>query len=411
MPDRGSRERGTSRARELRHSARGPQGSRSHASGVADPAAAVRPSAAATGLARIAAAAQFSGRAHLVRDFRRRPGHCGALEGAARGPPTRSRPRSAASCSRRPRPSAPRRATRAWCPTSGRARGGCESSPQAAQTPSSRATRATAMTPGARSALRFLFCSIAGSVCLLAAGQSAPPGGQAVFKSGVDLVHLDVSVLDRARVPVRGLTAADFTILEDGVARPISAFAELLTKDSREGVRANFGRRQGVTRHSEQRNRTNARRAPVRRRPRRRDDPAGPADGRDREEDRGNGDRPPESRRPDGRGVHREQQGRAEFHGRPREAPQGRLDIQAGLRDTSVGLGQRGLERGEEDLRACRRSGRWPPGRLASDAGDGRRFAHRRAAAAEGNHLGQHRDVRRSSRRLSNHCRSAPASA
>jgi VWFA-related protein len=86
------------------------------------------------------------------------------------------------------------------------------------------------MTPGARSALRFLCFSIAGSVCLLAAGQSAPVGGQAVFKSSIDLVHLDVSVLDRTRVPVRGLTAADFTILEDGVARPISAFAELLTK-------------------------------------------------------------------------------------------------------------------------------------------------------------------------------------
>jgi len=86
------------------------------------------------------------------------------------------------------------------------------------------------MTPGARSALRFLFLSIAGSACLLAAGQSAPPGAQAVFKSSVDLVHLDVSVLDRARVPVRGLTAADFTILEDGAPRPISAFVELLTK-------------------------------------------------------------------------------------------------------------------------------------------------------------------------------------
>ena len=86
------------------------------------------------------------------------------------------------------------------------------------------------MTPGARSALRFLFLSIAGSACLLAAGQSAPSGGQAVFKSSVDLVHLDVSVLDRTRVPVRGLTAADFTILEDGGPRPISAFVELLTK-------------------------------------------------------------------------------------------------------------------------------------------------------------------------------------
>ena len=46
----------------------------------------------------------------------------------------------------------------------------------------------------------------------------------------MDLVHLDVSVLDRARVPIRGLKAADFTILEDGNPRPISAFAELLTK-------------------------------------------------------------------------------------------------------------------------------------------------------------------------------------
>ena len=64
----------------------------------------------------------------------------------------------------------------------------------------------------------------------MAAGQSSPSSGQAVFKSRVDLVHLDVSVLDRTRAPVRGLTAADFTILEDGVARPVSTFVELLNK-------------------------------------------------------------------------------------------------------------------------------------------------------------------------------------
>src|SRR5436190_4059658 len=44
------------------------------------------------------------------------------------------------------------------------------------------------------------------------------------FKSGVDVVLVDVSVLDRDRRPVRGLTAADFTILEDGKPRPVVAF-------------------------------------------------------------------------------------------------------------------------------------------------------------------------------------------
>ena len=44
------------------------------------------------------------------------------------------------------------------------------------------------------------------------------------FRSAVDLVHLDVSVLDRNRDPVRGLTRADFTILEDGQPRNVDNF-------------------------------------------------------------------------------------------------------------------------------------------------------------------------------------------
>ena len=44
------------------------------------------------------------------------------------------------------------------------------------------------------------------------------------FKSAVDLVYLDVSVLDKNRVPVRGLTRTDFTILEDGQPRPVNNF-------------------------------------------------------------------------------------------------------------------------------------------------------------------------------------------
>ena len=45
------------------------------------------------------------------------------------------------------------------------------------------------------------------------------------FRSGVDLVHLDVSVLDKDRRPVRGLAAADFSILEEGQPQTVTAFS------------------------------------------------------------------------------------------------------------------------------------------------------------------------------------------
>jgi VWFA-related protein len=75
-----------------------------------------------------------------------------------------------------------------------------------------------------RAAFVLLLCTI-GLTWRGAAQKPAPP--QAVFRSSVDLVHLDVSVLDKNRRPIRGLTAADFTILEDGQPRAITAFAEL----------------------------------------------------------------------------------------------------------------------------------------------------------------------------------------
>jgi VWFA-related protein len=44
------------------------------------------------------------------------------------------------------------------------------------------------------------------------------------FRTTIDTVHVDVSVLDRDRRPVRGLKPADFTIFEDGAPQEISVF-------------------------------------------------------------------------------------------------------------------------------------------------------------------------------------------
>jgi VWFA-related protein len=57
-----------------------------------------------------------------------------------------------------------------------------------------------------------------------AAAQSPAGAPQATFRTGVDLVDVEVSVLDRYRLPVHGLTAADFTVLEEGQPRPVAAF-------------------------------------------------------------------------------------------------------------------------------------------------------------------------------------------
>jgi VWFA-related protein len=65
-------------------------------------------------------------------------------------------------------------------------------------------------------------CALA-SADLVAQQQGEPPQ----FRTGVELVQLDVAVLDDKRQPVRGLTAADFTVFEEGVARPIRAFTAI----------------------------------------------------------------------------------------------------------------------------------------------------------------------------------------
>jgi VWFA-related protein len=64
--------------------------------------------------------------------------------------------------------------------------------------------------------------ALAAAVTGAAGQQPAPPPPR--FQSGVEMVVLDVSVLDRDRRPVRGLKASDFTVLEDGQPQKLSSF-------------------------------------------------------------------------------------------------------------------------------------------------------------------------------------------
>ena len=75
-----------------------------------------------------------------------------------------------------------------------------------------------------------LWAGLAGVVALavsLAAWQDQPPGaaGQKppTFKSGVDLVAVDVNVVDRNGQPVAGLTAEQFEVSVDGKPRRVAS--------------------------------------------------------------------------------------------------------------------------------------------------------------------------------------------
>jgi VWFA-related protein len=67
-------------------------------------------------------------------------------------------------------------------------------------------------------------CFVFFVVKALSAGAFPQAAPQGTFRAGVDLVEVDVTVLDKERRPVRGLTAADFTVFEDGKERRVAAF-------------------------------------------------------------------------------------------------------------------------------------------------------------------------------------------
>ena len=62
------------------------------------------------------------------------------------------------------------------------------------------------------------------TAAMVSAQQAPPASPLPQFRSSVDTVHLDVSVLDRHRRPVRGLKPADFTVLEDGKPQQVAVF-------------------------------------------------------------------------------------------------------------------------------------------------------------------------------------------
>jgi VWFA-related protein len=69
--------------------------------------------------------------------------------------------------------------------------------------------------------------AVAALSTLLVAGQGQQEPAPPVFRSDIDVVRLDVTVVDKERRPVRDLTADDFLVTEDGRPQRIVAVTEI----------------------------------------------------------------------------------------------------------------------------------------------------------------------------------------
>jgi Ca-activated chloride channel homolog len=75
--------------------------------------------------------------------------------------------------------------------------------------------------------MAFISCREATSVALITAALGVPAtlSGQTVFKSGVEMVPLTVTVTDTKGKYVTGLAGSDFEVFEDGVRQDVAFFA------------------------------------------------------------------------------------------------------------------------------------------------------------------------------------------
>lgn len=89
-------------------------------------------------------------------------------------------------------------------------------------------TEVRLMTPWVRSILALGFGL---GVCAHAQTTSPAQNPQSTFRAGIDIARIDVSVLDKDRHPIRGLTAADFTVLADGKPQKVMALSEIDVPD------------------------------------------------------------------------------------------------------------------------------------------------------------------------------------
>jgi VWFA-related protein len=69
--------------------------------------------------------------------------------------------------------------------------------------------------------------SLGGVILCAASVIAAGPQQAPQFRAAIDLVHMDVSVLDRDRRPVRGLKAEEFEIYENGKLQTLSTFSAI----------------------------------------------------------------------------------------------------------------------------------------------------------------------------------------